>query len=180
MPSSRGRDLFGNLREHPAYARAIPLEAALSLPLPAVHRGKVYLYFFAYRVERPTSSEPQTSLTRVLARFCMDYETGRVVEYLDMGLELNRSYVSPARERQETPRTASEGLAARDIVAHEDRFFEVTDSILRLVGRMDLVPEEREVVKEYRRLVDLLIHPDVLSLFRGVSPHFWDWCDKAG
>lgn len=165
----------------PYRAQTLPLEAVLSLPVPALEGGQGLLAFFWCSAGGPilnrtisvpycrTLADPNKSDTAQSLRF-------QAVEPRDLGIDL--------------PRTANLGkptiggsIPAAEMKQTRTDFYRATDTVLALYARLALSPnafpseQEREELFNYREAFHRLAVVALLPAYRALSPHFFAWME---
>jgi hypothetical protein len=141
------------LRLSPVCSREVPMEAALSFPVP----GEGVLHFFHSLVT------PDRSKTRILMRMNVRLADMEVVEFRKAGEGGNLFPGLP----DEVP-----GLPAPYDGPTQEAFFAVFPEIVR---RYPAEPAGT-LGPQFREALEALAGPVLMPYYRALNPHFFEWC----
>jgi hypothetical protein len=152
----------------------VALESVLSYPVPAWRGDSRYLRFLVYRC---LGADPRHSLTYPPhARVSIEYPSGRLVEYTDLGFSVGKGSGLDQDPLGETPST---GLGFVRFVAKQSALFSALDAVIPLLGRGGLSVSEQASARELRDLYGTLVEPGLLPYYRALEPDFFDWLDRV-
>ena len=163
----------------PYRAQALPLEAVLSLPVPALEGGRALLAFFWYSAGGPVQNRTvSTPYCRTLAD----------PDSLEAAQGIRFQMVEPRALGIDLPGTGAFGkptiggsVPAAEMKQVRADFYRATDGALALYARSALAPhalpgeDERQELAAYRAAFHRLAVVALLPAYQALSPHFFAW-----
>jgi hypothetical protein len=171
--TSRTEELYIQTRNHPVCGYLIPLESVLAYPIPVVEKsGRVLLKFVAYQRGGAPRGEPRP-VYPPHARITVEYPSGRLVEYVDLRSQGQVDAVG------KYPHTAIANISVKDILEKKADLYQLTDSLIDLIGRVPNTDHERNLVIAYKEFMATLFEPGLLSFYRELNPAFFEWLESV-
>ena len=171
--TSRTEELYIQTRNHPVCGYLIPLESVLAYPIPVVEKsGRVLLKFLVYQRGVAPRGTPRP-VYPPHARITIEYPSGRLVEYVDLRSQEHVNAVG------EFPHTAIAGQSVKDVLEKQADIYQLTDSLIDLIGREPNTNHERNIVTAYKELLATLFEPGLLPFYRELNPDFFEWLDSV-
>jgi hypothetical protein len=156
--------LINAIDEHPLRWEEITLESVISLPTLRVQSGEKLVDFFFYSIGGPvTDRKIWPPYYRVSGSASPPYN----VDY--QPIELG------AEDESLGSYSSSISRSERDIRLQQ--LYTITSDLIDIYPKKleETSDTERGVIKEFKKLFDLLAHPPVLSVYRMLNPHFFEW-----
>lgn len=79
----------------------------------------------------------------------------------------------------ETPPPGIRDLSFEEVGVLRDEFHLVIEKMLPFIGKRELVRQEADNVRRYRKLFALLVEPELQKEYHKISPEFFQWLDKV-
>lgn len=157
--------LIDAIDEHPLRWEEITLESVISLPTLTIQDGQKIVEFFFYPIGGPIDDRKiWPPYYRVTGLASPPYN----VEY------------QPINMNADEPLGSDEALLSPD--EHDTQLQALYTVGNHLIDIYPKTPEEvsdteRETIKEFARLFDLLVDKPVLPVYRALNPQFFQWLD---
>ncbi len=171
--------LHGAIRHHAALKSLVALESTLSYPIPYANRGQVYLRFFVFDKGRAQANSGQVPVHRPHARVSAEYETGKLVEYVDLRFEEGQPVAQARDVIGFYPHEAMANLSFEMAKAARTSLFYHTQQVIPLLGRTALSTEEMRIVHVYRETFEQVVEPCLRPHYEALSPAFFAWLKDA-
>lgn len=168
--TSRVEELYIQTRNHPVCGYLIPLESVVAYPIPANEGNAIFLKFLVYQRGWSPRGTPKP-VYPPHARIAIEYPSGKLVEYLDLTY---KNQIDPVGEY---PHSSIANLSVKDILALQTDFYALTEALIPLIGHPDPSSEEKEIVKRYKGLAEILMEPSLNLYYRELNPGFFEWLD---
>lgn len=163
------------IRHHAVLNALVALESVLSYPIPYAINGQLYLRFLVFNKEPIPGDMSHVNLHRPYARVSAEYTSGRLVEYVDLRLELGEPLNSIREEIGVYPHEAMADLSFEAAKAQRTALFYHTERMLPLYGRIDLTIEEKQIVQAYWQAFERVSEPSLRPHYETLSPGFFAW-----
>jgi hypothetical protein len=175
LTSSKVVDLMEAVNSHPFRCEEVPLEAALSLPVPLMDGGYLGLGFFYYSVGGPITNRligPPTY--RVIARV----EGPEQIEFTPvtpqaMGLDVESDTALEKIELE--PRKQG----AESYESLTSQLYATVEQLMQIYPKApELLSEaEKQSVQTYQTLFDKMAKRSLIPAYRSLNPHFFHWLE---
>lgn len=162
--------LFRNIRNTPAFRQLIPQEAGVSWPLASRRDGKPYATFAFFPIGVAERGPGPRVLGAPFASMTMNWDTGRVVEYRDLGYD--RDYERPAEPVGTFPHDGVKGMSRSEYLEQRSELFSLYDELFRRLGAGE--PIEGPWVERFQTLLGRLVEPGLVPHLRQLSKGFVD------
>lgn len=148
--------------------RQVPLETALSLPVPVVQNGQLYLAAFYYGVKR--GGGPGTGVALApLARLLASYPAGRLVSFVHR--DVGDLFPGLASTGELGPVVAAPQPPA-ERMRERHTLFALYTPILEAYRTGVKEPEQ---LAAFRSMFHRMAEPGLLPYYRALNPDFFKW-----
>ncbi|MGB8646368.1 MAG: hypothetical protein WCF84_14110 [Anaerolineae bacterium] len=170
--------LYGKVRSNPIAQQLVPLEAAISFPVPLVQGNFKFLRFLLYGYKRVQQGKP--SLIRMpFAQLAVTFPDGKFAEYVDYRLAPPVTGMTAGEFIGEYPHPAIRQSSFDELERKRDELFQAYDRVIALCPRFDLTQDEQKTVGQFRRLLSELAEPSLEPFYHALNPRFFQWLEQA-
>jgi len=172
--TSRIEELYIRTRNHPISRHLIPLESTFSYPVPSLRDNHAYLRFMVYQRGRAPKNQPRP-VYRPYIHLSIEYPSGRVVEYADLRFTEGAPESPTAELVGQGPSRAAASLDFSEVIALRADLYTAIESVIPLIGHVELAPAEAACVVAVRDLYAALIEPCLVPFYESLAPFFFEW-----